>query len=220
MPTTTSEKKAAPPSAKSCLPRWLAITLAITLGLVALWFAGSYWLLNSQWLPNRISQIEGIEVSWDQGSSHHPGRWEVEGLKLSRDDGTLALSVDAERATLELSLLALLRGELHIAALEANGIRKLRLGDINLEGDGRLSISQTTLSRDTLAIPHAELDLTHGRVLRESDNAVLARDIHLNASATLAPVTPTTTDGTLNPDLAAALSANTELSAHADAWDV
>ncbi|MGM0522048.1 MAG: hypothetical protein ACQEQ6_08220, partial [Pseudomonadota bacterium] len=33
-------------------------------------------------------------------------------------------------------------------------------------------------------------------------------------------VTPTTTDGTLNPDLAAALSANTELSAHADAWDV
>jgi hypothetical protein len=220
MPTTISAKNAAPPSHKRRLPRWLAITLALTLGLVALWFAGSYWLLNSQWLPKRISQIEGVEVRWNQGSSRHPGRWEVEGLTLRRDDGTLALSIDAERATLELSLWALLRGELHITALEANGIRKLRLGDISLQGDGRLSVSQTTLSREILAIPHAELNLTHGRVLRESDNAVLARDIRLTASATLDPVTPTTADGTLNPDLAAALSADTQLSAHADAWDV
>ncbi|MCL7931035.1 hypothetical protein [Halomonas llamarensis] len=220
MPTTTSEKKAAPLSSKRRWPRWLAITLALTLGLVTLWLAGSYWLLNSQWLPKRISQIEGVEVRWDQGSSHYPGRWEVEGLKLSRDNDTLALSVEADRATLELSLLALLRGELHIATLEANGIRKLRLGDINLQGDGRLSVSQTTLSRDTLAVPHAELNLTHGHVRRESDGAILARDIHLNANASLDPVTPTTADGTLTPDLAAALSADTELSAHADAWDV
>ncbi|MDR5897638.1 hypothetical protein QC823_01330 [Halomonas vilamensis] len=219
-PTPASEKETTQITAKRRLPRWLAITLALALGFVALWLAGSYWLLNSQWLPNRISQIDGVEVRWSQGSSHHPGRWEVEGLRLSRDDGTLALAVEAEQATLELSLLALLRGELHIATLEANGIRKLQLGDISLQGDGRFSIRQTTLSRDTLTIPHAELDLTQGHVLRESDNAILARDIHLIASATLDTVAPTTADGTLNPDLAAALSANTELSAHADAWDV
>ncbi|SDN70417.1 hypothetical protein [Vreelandella arcis] len=202
------------------IPRWLVIILGIAFGLMLIWLAGSYWLLNSQWLPERLSQAPGVDIRWEQGSSRHPGRWEVEGLALSRDDGALNLTLNADRATLELSLMALLRGDIHIVALDAEGIRELQLGDITLQGEGRFNISNTTLSRDTLAIPQAHLRLTEGRLMREQDDATLARDIQLDASATLDSISPTTAEGTLNPDLVSALTANATLSAHADAWDV
>ena len=205
---------------KRRLPRWLAITLGAVVGLLLLWLAGSYWLLNSQWLPERLSQAPGVDIRWEQGSSRHPGRWEVQGLTIRRDDGALELTLDADRATLELSLMALLRGELHIESLDAEGIRELQLGEMTLQGEGRFSLKDTTLSRDTLAIPQANLQLTQGRLVRDQDGATLARDIQLDASASLDRITPTTAEGALDPELIGALSASARLSAHADAWDV
>lgn len=217
-PNTTSKAQAK--AWKRRLPRWLVITLGAGLGLLLLWLTGSYWLLNSQWLPERLSQAPGVDIRWEQGSSRHPGRWNVEGLTIRRDDGALALALDADRATLELSLMALLRGELHIEALDAEGIRELQLGDITLQGEGRFSLKDTTLSRDTLAIPQANLQLTQGRLVRDQDGATLARNIQLDASASLDRITPTNAEGALDPELIAALSANARLSARADAWDV
>ena len=130
---------------------WLVAGLAT---LVIVWLVGSYWLLNSHWLPQRLSQLEGIEIRWESGRSRHPGRWEVEGFHLAREDDELALSVDAERATLELSLLALLRGELHIRSLDAHGIRRLTLNDLALEGDGYLRLEDTLFTARQLEIAH------------------------------------------------------------------
>ncbi|MGM0544043.1 MAG: hypothetical protein ACQERP_09230, partial [Pseudomonadota bacterium] len=217
-PNTTPSARAK--AWKRRLPHWFAITLGAGLGLLLLWLAGSYWLLNSQWLPERLSQAPGVDIRWEQGSSRHPGRWNVEELTIRRDDGVLALALDADRATLELSLMALLRGEIHIKALDAEGIRELQLGDITLQGEGRFSLKDTTLSRDTLAIPQATLQLTQGRLVRGQDGATLARDIQLDASASLDRITPTSAEGVLDPELIAALSANARLSARADAWDV
>ncbi|MDR5876084.1 hypothetical protein [Vreelandella gomseomensis] len=217
-PNTTPSARAK--AWKRRLPHWFAITLGAGLGLLVLWLAGSYWLLNSQWLPERLSQAPGVDIRWEQGSSRHPGRWNVEELTIRRDDGALALALDADRATLELSLMALLGGEIHIKALDAEGIRELQLGDITLQGEGRFSLKDTTLSRDTLAIPQATLQLTQGRLVRGQDGATLARNIQLDASASLDRITPTSAEGGLDPELVAALSADARLSARADAWDV
>ncbi|MGE6607117.1 hypothetical protein ACQKE4_11420 [Halomonas sp. NPDC076908] len=206
---------------KKRLPRLLLKVLIGLLFIILIWMAGSYWLLNSQWLPARISQFDGIEIRWDQGVSRHPGRWEVEGLYLAREDQALPISVEAERATLSLSLLGLLRGELHIKTLDTEGIRRLTVGDIALEAAGQLHVVNTTLSRDTLAIPHFSLAITNGRLVRLSDQVILVRDINLNADATLSTINPVdNTSGELNPDLLAALSTQLQIDAHADAWDV
>ncbi|TVP46184.1 MAG: hypothetical protein EA345_13170 [Halomonas sp.] len=203
------------------LPRLLLRVLIGLLFIILIWVAGSYWLLNSQWLPTRISQIEGIDVSWDRGTSRHPGRWEVEGLFLAREDETLPISIEANQATLSISLLALLRGELHIDALNAEGIRRLTVGDIALEAEGQLALMDTTLSRDTLSIPHVSLAVNHGRLVRVSDQATLVRDINLTTNATLTTVTPVdNVSGEINPDLLEALSATLQIDAQADAWDV
>jgi hypothetical protein len=54
-----------------------------------------------------------------------------------------------------------------------------------------------------------------------SDQATLVRDIHLDATATLASVTPVdAASGEINPDLLEAVSAQFQLDAQADAWDV
>lgn len=206
---------------KNSLPRLLLKVLIGLLFITLIWVAGSYWLLNSQWLPARISQFDGIEIRWDQGVSRHPGRWEVEGLYLAREDQAMPISVEAERATLSLSLLGLLRGELHIKALDTEGIRRLTVGDIALEAAGQLHVVNTTLSRDTLAIPHVSLAITNGRLVRLSDQATLVRDINLNADATLNRINPVDNNsGELNPDLLAALSTQLQIDAQADAWDV
>ena len=206
---------------KNRLPRLLFRVLIGVLFIILIWVAGSYWLLNSQWLPKRISQFEGIDIRWEQGASRHPGRWEVEGLYLAREDEALPISIEAERATLSLSLLALLRGELHINALDAEGIRRLTVGDIALEAEGQLHVAETTLSRDTLAIPTVALAITNGRLVRLSDQATLVRNINLNAEATLDSITPVNVaSGELNSHLLSALSAQLQLAAQADAWDV
>ncbi len=206
---------------KNRLPRLLRRVLIGLLFILFTWVAGSYWLLNSQWLPERISQFEGIDIRWEQGVSHHPGRWEVEGLYLAREDEALPISIEAERATLSLSLMALLRGELHIDTLDAEGIRRLTIGDIALEADGQLQVTETTLSRDTLAIPNVSLAITNGRLVRLSDQETLVRDINLNADATLNAITPVdAASGELNPNLLSALSAQLQLDAQADAWNV
>ncbi|MEA2117223.1 hypothetical protein [Halovibrio sp. HP20-50] len=208
-------------TAKNRLPRLLLKALIGLLLMVVIWVAGSYWLLNSQWLPERISQFEGIDIRWDQGVSRHPGRWELEGLYLAREDDALPIAIEAEHATLSLSLLALVRGELHIDALDADGIRRLTIGDIALEAEGQLRVEDTTLSRDTLAVPHFSLAITNGRLVRQSDQASLVQDIHLTAEAALAGVTPVNVaSGELNPDVWAALSAQLKIDAQADAWDV
>ena len=206
---------------KKSPPRLLLRILIGLLLIILIWLAGSYWLLNSQWLPARISQFEGIDIRWEQGVSRHPGRWEVEGLYLARADEALPISIEADRATLSLSLLALLRGELHIEALDAKGIRRLTVGDIALEADGQLQVAETTLSRDTLAIPHVSLSITNGRLVRLSDQATLVRAINLNAEATLKTITSVNVrSDELTANLLAALSAQLQLDAQADAWDV
>lgn len=195
----------------------LALSLLAGLAVLALaWFAGVYWLLNSPWLPQRLSQLEGIEVIWENGRSHHPGRWEVEGFYLAREEEELALSVAAERATLEISLLALLRGELHIRSLDARGIRRLTLNDLVLEGTGQLRMEGTEFTARHLAIAHLVLRLEDGRLQRDTDGATLVRDIALAAVASLDRVAPMA----VGAELLKVLSGTLQLDAHADAWDV
>ncbi|WKD27306.1 hypothetical protein NDQ72_14745 [Halomonas sp. KG2] len=203
------------------LLRLLIITLLSALVATLVWVLGSTWLLNSQWLPKRLSQIEGVEVRWTNANSLHPGRWEVENLYLAREDDSLPISVEAQRATLSLSLLALLRGELHIQALDANGLRRLTVGDIALEAQGQLQVTDTQLSRAALAVPSVSLDISQGHLIRLSDQASLVQNIQLRADASLDSVTTAQIPREeLTAELLSALSAQLTLAAQADAWDV
>jgi len=203
------------------LPRVLIITLLSALIATLVWVFGSSWLLNSQWLPKRLSQIEGVEVRWTNANSLHPGRWEVENLYLAREDDSLPISVEAQRATLSLSLLALLRGELHIQALNANGLRRLTVGDIALEAQGQLQVADTQLSRAALAVPNVSLDISQGHLIRLSDQASLVQNIQLRADASLYSVTTAQIPREeLTAELLSALSAQLTIAAQADAWDV
>ncbi|UYV18265.1 hypothetical protein K1Y77_12320 [Halomonas qaidamensis] len=203
------------------LPRVLIILLLSALVATLVWVGGSTWLLNSQWLPERLSQIEGVDVRWTNANSLHPGRWEVENLYLAREDDSLPISVEAQQATLSLSLLALLRGELHIQALDANGIRRLTVGDIALEAQGQLQVKDTQLSRAALAVPSVSLDISQGRLIRLSDQASLVQDIQLRADASLESVTTAQIPREeLTAELLSALSAQLTIEAQADAWDV
>lgn len=203
------------------LPRILLLTLLSALIAALVWVFGSSWLLNSQWLPKRLSQIEGVEVRWTNANSLHPGRWEVENLYLAREDDSLPISVEAQRATLSLSLLALLRGELHIQTLDANGLRRLTVGDIALEAQGQLQVADTQLSRAALAVPSVSLDISQGHLIRLSDQASLVQNIQLRADASLDSVTTAQIPrAELTAELLSALSAQLTLAAQADAWDV
>ncbi|PCF97116.1 hypothetical protein [Vreelandella nigrificans] len=203
------------------LLRILLIALFSALLIALTWLLGSAWLLNSQWLPQRISQIDGVDIRWTEATSLHPGRWEVENLYLAREDRAFPIAVEAQRATLSLSLLALLRGELHVQSLDAQGIRRLTVGDIALEAEGQLQVSNTLFSRESLAVPSASLDITHGRLLRLSDQSTLVRDINLRATASLEPVTTAEQSrDELTTALLSALSAQLAINAQADAWDV
>jgi hypothetical protein len=156
------------------------------------------------------------DITWENGRSRHPGRWEVEGFYLARKDDELALSVAAERATLELSLPALLRGELHIRSLDGRGIRRLTVNDLVLEGAGQLRLEDTVFTARQLAISHIALRLEGGRLQRNTDGATLVRDIGLAAEASLARVAPMA----IGAEVLKALSGTLQLDAHADAWDV
>ena len=200
--------------------RPLIVLLFGALALVLIWLIGSYWLLNSQWLPQRISTIEGVEVRWTNAQSLHPGRWEVDNLYLAREDEALPITVEASQATLSLSLLALLRGELHIQALEANGIRRFTVGDIALEAEGQLKVEDTQFSQETLSVPYVGLDITQGRLVRLSDQTTLVQDIQLRSTASLDSLSTQQSNDALTEALLDALTAQLAITAQADAWDV
>ena len=204
-------------------PRRFRSLIAVLLGMLALalfWVLGSYWLLNSQWLPQRISTIEGVDVRWSNAQSLHPGRWEVDNLYLAREDEALPITVEARQATLSLSLLALLRGELHIQALEANGIRRFTVGDIALEAEGQLQVTVTQFSQETLSVPYVGLDITQGRLVRLSDQTTLVQDIQLRSTASLDSLSTQQSSDALTEALLNALTAQLAITAQADAWDV
>ncbi|WP_311065042.1 hypothetical protein [Halomonas sp. DWK9] len=204
-------------------PRRFRSLIAVLLGMLALalfWVLGSYWLLNSQWLPQRISTIEGVDVRWSNAQSLHPGRWEVDNLYLAREDEALPITVEARQATLSLSLLALLRGELHIQALEANGIRRFTVGDIALEAEGQLQVTDTQFSQETLSVPYVGLDITQGRLVRLSDQTTLVQDIQLRSTASLDSLSTQQSSDALTEALLNALTAQLAITAQADAWDV
>ncbi|WP_319022803.1 MULTISPECIES: hypothetical protein [unclassified Halomonas] len=199
----------------------LSIVLILAIILSMAWWLVNSMLLNSQWMSDRLSKIDGVEVRWERAHSQHPGRWEVDQLTLTRQDAALPVSISVERATLSLSLAALLRGTLHIQALEADGIRRFRVGDISLNAEGNLRLDDATFSGDTLSATNLMLAVEQGRLVRASDGAILARDIALDAEATLAPLLTRKPDGaSLTPALLEALTARLDASARADAWDV
>lgn len=200
--------------------RPLIVLLFGALALVLIWLVGSHWLLNSQWLPQRLSTIEGVEVRWTNAQSLHPGRWEVDNLYLAREGEALPITVEASQATLSLSLLALLRGELHIQALEANGIRRFTVGDIALEAEGQLKVEDTQFSQETLSVPYVGLDVTQGRLVRLSDQTTLVQDIQLRSTASLDSLPTQQSSDVLTEALLNTLTAQLAITAQADAWDV
>ena len=194
---------------------WIKVLTTLLL-ITVLWIIASYVLLNSSWLPKQLSQLQGVELSWKKGHSLHPGRWEIEGFFLSLEDDELIFSIDAERAYLEISLYRLLRGELYINSLNAQGIRRLIFNDLVIEGSGEVAIKETLLTTEQIEVTQLVVKMDKGQVTRSGDHSVLLRDITLYTDLRLDKASPMD----LNIDLLDTLSGDVQLDAHADAWDV
>ncbi|MDI5983417.1 hypothetical protein QLQ85_01315 [Halomonas sp. M4R5S39] len=191
---------------------WLAI---LPLVLVVGYLAGANWLLDTAWMQARLTPQPGLSVSWTGSRSWWPGRLRVESLQLERQDDDLPLRLEVEAATLDLSLLALFSRRLEIRSLEAHGLRSLRVGDHELEGEGRLSLAGLTLEERRVGVERLDLRLETATLRRGREP--LANDIALQATAAVAPFAPGD-----HPGAAAArfLSGELTVAARADAWDL
>lgn len=204
----------APPSRHRRRQRrwWLAI---LPLVLVVGYLAGTNWLLDTAWMQARLTPQPGLSVSWTGSRSWWPGRLRVESLQLERQDDDLPLRLEVEAATLDLSLLALFSRRLEIRSLEAHGLRSLRVGDHELEGEGRLSLAGLTLEERRVGVERLDLRLETATLRRGHEP--LANDIGLQATVAVAPFAPGD-----HPGAAAArfLSGELTVAARADAWDL
>ncbi|MGM0982692.1 MAG: hypothetical protein ACQEXG_04605 [Pseudomonadota bacterium] len=170
-------------------------------------------LINIPYAQTWLAEKAGVSIRWTSGWSGFPGHLALEGLQVESDDPPLELAMD--RARLRISLPALLERRLVISSFTAQGLRRFRLNDHRLEGDGEVSLSNLTLNEGQVSIQDLELSLAEARVRR--GDTVLANDIRLGTDLQVAPLRLHE-----HPDLAAArfVSGTLSLEATADAWDV
>ncbi|HSO82310.1 hypothetical protein, partial [Thiocapsa sp.] len=125
------------------------------------------------------------------------------------------MALNLYQASAQLDLPALLRRELRVLRLDAEGIRSLRFGDYRLEGDGDLALEGAALRGDQIDIQSLHFDLDKASVLR--GEAVLSRDLAIAARLQLAPLTLAENPGA---QILRFISGDLTLSAKADAWDL
>ncbi|MBK1646157.1 hypothetical protein CKO25_16190 [Thiocapsa imhoffii] len=208
----SEDQTSAPPG--SIRRRALLVT-ALLLGLSAALALSVHPLLNSRWFQERLSEHSGLSIAWESVRLRPSGQLRLRDLRIERDDPDWPLALALHQASLQLDLAALLRRELRVLRLEAEGIRSLRLGNDRLEGDGDLAIEGAALRGDHLQVDSLRFDLDQASVLRE--DAVLSRDLAIAAHLQLAPLTLAENPGA---QILRFISGDLTLSAKADAWDL
>jgi hypothetical protein len=204
--------RAAPPRPAR---RRALIVPAILFGLIALLALSVHPLLNSRWLQERLSEHSGLSITWESARLRPSGQLRLRDLRVERDDPVWPVAIGLHQASAQLDLPALLRRELRVQRLDAEGIRALRVGDYRLEGDGDLSLEDAVLRDDQIDIKSLRVDLDKASVLR--GDAVLSRDLAIAAHLQLAPLTVAENPGA---QILRFISGDLTLSAKADAWDL
>jgi hypothetical protein len=172
-------------------------------------------LLNSRWLQERLSEHSGLSITWESARLRPSGQLRLRALRIERDDPDWPVALNLYQASAQLDLPALLRRELRVLRLDAEGIRSLRFGDYRLEGDGDLALEGAALRGDQIDIQSLHFDLDKASVLR--GEAVLSRDLAIAARLQLAPLTLAENPGA---QILRFISGDLTLSAKADAWDL
>ncbi|SDX24843.1 hypothetical protein [Thiocapsa roseopersicina] len=191
------------------------LVAAILLGLTAAIALSFHPLLNSRWLQERLSEHSGLSITWESARLRPSGQLRLRALRIERDDPDWPVALALHQASAQLDLRALLRRELRVLRLDAEGIRSLRFGNYRLEGDGDLSLEGAALRADRIDIESLRFDLSKASVLREE--AVLSRDLAIAARVQLAPLVVAENPGV---QILRFVSGNLTLSAKADAWDL
>ncbi|MGM0692718.1 MAG: hypothetical protein ACQEUN_04830 [Pseudomonadota bacterium] len=189
---------------------WL---IGLPLLILAFYLVVANGLINARDTQAWLSEKSGMSIRWASGWSAFPGHLALEALHVESEDPALELAVD--RASLRVSLPALLERRLEASSFTAQGLHRFRLGHHRLEGDGGVALSDLRLDEGRVSIQDLELSLEEARVRRGS--TVLANDIRLATDLQVAPFRLRE-----HPDLAAArfVSGTLSLDATADAWDV
>ena len=194
--------------------RWLAWAAAVAVVALGGAVLAAPALLDSAWLQGRLSAQEGLTVRWED-SRPGWGSLAVSALAIERDDPTLPLALEVDSARLELGLLDLLRGRLMIRSLEASGLERLEVAGHRLGGEGRLTLSGLSLTREEVGVARLTLALEEAGISR--DGLALVEEISLTADLAAAPFDPAA-----HPGQAALrfVSGDLALGARADAWDL
>ncbi|CRI64520.1 exported hypothetical protein [Thiocapsa sp. KS1] len=191
------------------------LAAAILLGLTAAIALSIHPLLNSHWLQERLSEHSGLQITWESAQLRPSGQLRLQALRVERDDPDWPAALALHQASAQLDLPALLRRELRVPRLDAEGIRSLRFGDYRLEGDGDLSLEGAALRDDQIDIESLRFDLDKASLLR--GDAVLSRDLAIAARLRLAPLTVAENPGAR---ILRFISGDLSLAAKADAWDL
>lgn len=158
------------------------------LALLLLYLLLANALLQSGMTERRLSQaLPGTHLEWSSAWSAFPGHLALEDLTLdSQGTQRRPLRLEAQEITAWLAPTALLRREWRLASVEATGIRHLKLGNITLEGSGRLSLDRASWRQGELSISAVDLTLDNA-TLRNADTT-LGEDLRLEGRLSLDPL--------------------------------
>ena len=201
------------PNADTTRRRRLAWLVATPLLVMALYLVVANGLINARLTQTWLTDKTGMSIHWASGWSGFPGQLTLEGLHIEGDEPALQLAM--ERSHLRLSLPAFLQRRLAISRFTADGVSRVGLDDLRLEGNGDVALSHLTVEDGRVSIQGLSLDMEDALVRR--DHTVLADDIRLATDLQVAPFSLHEP-----PDLAAIrfVSGSLSLEATADAWDV
>ncbi|MEQ6887773.1 hypothetical protein ABE957_03650 [Halomonas sp. CS7] len=191
---------------------WLALFLA---ALYLLYFVTANTLLNSDWGRRQLDRTANITLSWEQAWTAFPGHLRVTQLQLAGTAAEHHVELEAETATLEVSLAPLLGREFRLRRLDAEGIRHVILDGYRLRGSGSLHLAGLHWNAGMLAAREVRLTLKDGAVLQ--DDTPLVEGVTLEADLTLAPLTLAEATGA---EAGRAVSGTVALAGRSDAYTV
>ncbi|MGQ4877687.1 hypothetical protein ACOJCM_03835 [Billgrantia sp. LNSP4103-1] len=191
---------------------WIALLLATLYGL---YLVTANALLASDWARNQLDRTPRLTLEWEHAWTAYPGHLQVSELRLAGAAAERRYALEAERATLGVSLVSLLGRELRLHRLDAEGIRQVSLEEYRLQGSGHLNLAGIRWGAGELAVKALQLQLEEGTI-REGDTALM-QQVDMQAELDLAPLALADHTG---PQAARFVSGRVELAGRSDAYDV
>ncbi|WP_111412673.1 hypothetical protein [Billgrantia lactosivorans] len=191
---------------------WLVLPLVLLYGGYLL---AANVLLASAWGRAQLDRSPWLTLEWERAWTLFPGHVTLTQPSLVGTSAKRRYVLEAEHASLRVSLAALLAREVRLRRLEAEGIRQAGLDAYRLQGRGTLRLADAHWHGGELAAGRIALQLDEGAVLH--GDTPLVEGVALDAELQLAPLRLAEHPGA---EAARFVSGTLTLAGRSDAYDV